>query len=108
MNPRPATKSGSASFGIAFVQAHPLLFGIGVMIAVLGTGLVFVSIIVIGLSGSRSSVMTRERFKYLVIGETEQGVMRAVGRPDSTIELGGQKIWRYYDERAIRLAAISI
>jgi hypothetical protein len=40
-------------------------------------------------------VYTREEFKSLVMGKTADGVLKAVGKPDSTLEFGDEPSWYY-------------
>jgi outer membrane protein assembly factor BamE (lipoprotein component of BamABCDE complex) len=43
---------------------------------------------------------TRAEFRELLVGKTPDEVIAAVGKPDDTAEIGGQKVWYYSDRSA--------
>lgn len=46
-------------------------------------------------NSQRPNVILREDFRNMVMGKTQQEVIRAVGRPDNTNDLGSLVFWHY-------------
>jgi hypothetical protein len=52
------------------------------------------------VESSQSAIFLRGDFKSLVMGKTPEEVIKRVGKPDSTQDIGGEPTW-YYRNRTI-------
>jgi outer membrane protein assembly factor BamE (lipoprotein component of BamABCDE complex) len=59
--------------------------------------MVFTGLLAMGslAAGDEEKIPTREEFKKLVLGETPENVLKAVGKPDTTSEGGDDAFWYY-------------
>ena len=51
-----------------------------------------------GDGGGGGGVMTREKFRQAVIGKTQEQVIKAVGKPDQTMDYNMGSVWYYMDK----------
>jgi hypothetical protein len=77
------------------------VFACASLLAFLGAGCDIGSSKGTGASGGSATTpaakktYTREQFKNLIIGKNQEGVIAAVGKPDTTQEFGGEPTWYY-------------